>query len=297
MQNGIEAAPKVWRDYDQAALDAAYDQSVYAPNQDAIKDRRLMMGELVLARLGAPEVIAYGAGKNETFDLYRAKGDNLPLAIYVHGGAWKAGRARDFAVLAEPFIRAGAHVAILDFDLIQECNGDLFPMIEQARRATAQIVAKARDYGVDPTRIHLIGHSSGAHMAGCVVTTDWERDFGLPQTLLRGAMLFSGMYELEPVRLSARSRYVAFTDRMVEELSAIRRIDRIRCPLLLAYGTLETPEFQRQTRDFHEAVLKAGKPARLLVGTGYNHFEILETLANPYGLLGAAALEQMGLAP
>jgi len=297
MQSGTQAAPKVWRDYDQAALDAAYDQSVYAPNQDAIKDRRVMMAAIALERLGEPEVIAYGSGRNETFDLHRAKGDNLPLAIYVHGGAWRAGRARDFAALAEPFVRAGAHMAILDFDLVQDCEGDLIRMVEQARRATAQICAKARDYGADPARIHLIGHSSGGHMAGCVATTDWEKDFGLSPNLLRGAMLFSGMYELEPVRLSARSRYVAFTDRMVEELSAIRRIDRIHCPLLLAHGTLETPEFQRQTRDFHAAVLKAGKPARLLVGTGYNHFEILETLANPYGLLGHAALEQMGLAP
>lgn len=289
------ATPKVWRDFDQASLDAAYDQSVYAPNQDAIKDRRIMMGAIALERIGQPEVIAYGTGVNETFDLYRTAGVNRPLAIYVHGGAWRAGRARDFAALAEPFVRAGAHVAILDFDLIQDCGGDLFPMIDQARRATAQICARAADYGADQTRIHLIGHSSGAHMAGCVATTDWARQFGLSSAPLRGAMLFSGMYELEPVRLSARSRYVAFTDKMVEELSAIRRIAHIHCPLLLAYGTLESPEFQRQTRDFHEAVLQAGKPARLLVGTGYNHFEILETLANPYGLLGAAALEQMGL--
>jgi arylformamidase len=105
------------------------------------------------------------------------------------------------------------------------------------------------------------------------------------------------MYDLEPVRLSKRSRYVAFTDAMVEELSAIRRLDRVTCPLLLAHGTLETPEFQRQTRDFHAALLETGKPARLIVGTGYNHFEILETLANPYGLLGHPALEQMGLTP
>lgn len=290
------AGPKVWLDYDQAALDAAYDQSVYAPNQDAIKDRRMMMAEIALARIGAPEVIAYGPGRNETFDLYRAGAGDRPLAIYVHGGAWRAGRAREFAALAEPFLRAGSHVAILDFDLVQDCGGNLFPMVEQARRATAQICARARDYGADPARIHLIGHSSGAHMAGCVATTDWET-YGLPPSILRGAMLFSGMYDLEPVRRSARSRYVAFTDAMVQELSAIRRLDRIHCPLLLAYGTLETPEFQRQTRDFHAAVLKTGKPARLLVGTGYNHFEILETLANPYGLLGHAALEQMELAP
>jgi arylformamidase len=58
---------------------------------------------------------------------------------------------------------------------------------------------------------------------------------------------------------------------------------------------LETPEFQRQTRDFAAALRAAGRPVSLLVGEGYNHFEIVETLANPYGLLGSAALQQMNL--
>ena len=63
-----------------------------------------------------------------------------------------------------------------------------------------------------------------------------------------------------------------------------------------AYGTCETPEFQRQSRDFAAAVRAAGKPVELIVGAGYNHFELLETLANPYGLTGRAMLEQMQLA-
>jgi arylformamidase len=66
--------------------------------------------------------------------------------------------------------------------------------------------------------------------------------------------------------------------------------------VIVAYGTLETPEFQRQSRDFAAAMQAAGKPVQLLVGEGYNHFEIIETLSNPYGLLGRAVLEQMHLA-
>ncbi len=65
--------------------------------------------------------------------------------------------------------------------------------------------------------------------------------------------------------------------------------------MIVAYGTLETPEFQRQSRDFAAAVKAAGKPVQLLVGEEYNHFEIPETLASPYGLLGRAVLEQMKL--
>ena len=104
----------------------------------------------------------------------------------------------------------------------------------------------------------------------------------MPKNFCKGALLLSGMYDLEPVRRSKRSSYVTFTDAMVEKLSSQRHLDGLHTPLVLAYGTCETPEFQRQTRDFFAAVQAAGKPAELIVGEAYNHFELLETLANPY---------------
>src|SRR5258705_498054 len=92
-----------------------------------------------------------------------------------------------------------------------------------------------------------------------------------------------------------RGNYVKFTDEMEEALSAQRHIDKIHTPLVLAHGTLETPEFQRQTRDFAAALMAAGKPVQLIVGKGYNHYEIGETLGNPYAIMGRAALEMMKL--
>ena len=103
------------------------------------------------------------------------------------------------------------------------------------------------------------------------------------------------MYDLHPVRLSKRSKYVKFTDEMEETLSPLRHLHQLHTPIILAHGTCETPEFQRQTRDFYAAVKAAGKPVEMLIGEGYNHFEMLETLGNPYGLLGRAVLAQMGL--
>ena len=63
---------------------------------------------------------------------------------------------------------------------------------------------------------------------------------------------------------------------------------------MLAYGSEETPEFQRQTRDFAAALRAANRTVELLVGQNYNHFEIAETLGSPYGVLGRAALAQIG---
>ena len=141
----------------------------------------------------------------------------------------------------------------------------------------------------------LSGFSSGAHLAAVILTTDWGRDFDLPADTVKAGLLGSGMYDLKPVRLSARNRYVEFTDETEHALSPRRHLDNLTVPVIVAHGTFETPEFQRQARDFAAAVKAAGKPVQLLVGEGYNHFEMYETLANPYGLLGRAVLEQMQL--
>ena len=168
-------------------------------------------------------------------------------------------------------------------------------MADQVRRGIAWVHRNAKTFGGDPDRLYLSGHSSGAHLAGVALVTDWKKDFGLPADTVKGGLCCSGMFDMKPVRLSARSRYVKFTDAMEDAMSAQRHLDRLNAPVVLAHGTLETPEFQRQSRDFAAALKAAGKPVQLLVAPGYNHFEILETLASPYGLLGRAALEQMKL--
>ena len=133
------------------------------------------------------------------------------------------------------------------------------------------------------------------NLAAVALTTDWLNDFGLPADIIKGGMCISGMYDLTPVRLSARNTYVKFDDATVAALSPIRHLDRLRAPLLVAYGTCESPEFQRQNREFAAVAEAHGKKVRPLVGENYNHFELPETLGNPYGLLGRAALELMGL--
>jgi arylformamidase len=287
--------PPVWLDMDQKELDDAYDQSVYAPNRDQMNRRRASLSELVRARLGAPKRVAYGPTPNERLDLYATSKPHAPVAVFVHGGAWRGNYAKDSAYGAETFVRAGAHFLVLDFINVIESGGDLMPMIEQVRRGVAWASTNAASFGGDPGRVYVVGHSSGAHLGGCVLITDWEKDFGLAGDTVKGATLCSGMYDLKPARLSARANYVKFTDAMEDALSTQRHLDRINSPVTLLHGTLETPEFKRQSRDFAAALKGAGKPVQLIVGQDYNHFEIGETLNNPYGLFGRAALDMMHL--
>jgi arylformamidase len=291
----LEKGPPVFLDYDQAALDAAYDQAAYAPNREQLIKRRIRDSELARWHIGEPERAAYGPAEIERLDIYRTDREAAPVFAFIHGGAWRSGHSKDFAAPAEMFLAAGAHFVVPDFAWVQDVDGSLMVLADQVRRAVAWVYENIARFGGDPNRLYLGGQSSGGHLAAVALTTEWRQDFGLPADIVKGGLCISGMYDLVPVRLSARSRYVAFDDSTVAALSPIRHLDRLTAPLVVAYGTCETPEFQRQSREFAAAVEAAGKQVRLLVGEHYNHFELPETLGNPCGLLGRAALALMGL--
>ncbi len=293
-RNALADGPKVFRDYDQAALDAAYDQSKYAPNLQQVVRRYTTNSELTRARLGAPRRAAYGTQPIEQLDIYRTGRPNAPVHVFIHGGAWRAGLAKDYAFPAEMFVQAGAHYVVPDFGWVQDTGASLLPIAEQIRRAIAWVARNAASFGGDAGRIYVSGHSSGAHQAGVLAATDWKQA-GLAADVVKGYVLISGMYDLLPVSLSSRSSYIWFDERTLEELSPIRHVERISAPVTIVHGTLETPEFQRQSRELAEALRTAGKPVQLVAADGYNHFEVMETLANPFQFAGRAALEQMRL--
>jgi len=288
---------KVWMDMDQVELDAAYDQSAYAPLIGQIQKRLASSSETTRARLGAPKRLAYGSTPVEALDLYPAKTPNAPIFVYMHGGRWLLGSAKDSGFAADLFVNAGVNYAVLDFIQSDAANGDIRPMAEQVRRGIAWVYKNAASFGGDNKRFYVGGHSSGGHICGVALVTDWQKDFGLPPDMVTGGLLMSGIYDLKPARLSGtRSAYIKFDDDMEQSLSSIRHIDKLRAPITVTYGTYETPEFQRQARDFADAVKAAGKPVELIEAPNFNHFEMCESLGNPYGPNGLAALKLMKLA-
>ena len=289
--------PLVWMNMDQKELDDAYDQAVYAPNRDTVINRCKRNSELARKRLGAPKRFTYGPTKFEGLDVFAAKTPNAPIMMYIHGGSWRVGTASDYHYAAEAFLNAGANFVVPDFANVGDVGGSLLPMADQIRRSVVWVYKNAKEFGGDPERIYVSGQSSGGHWIGVLLTTDWRKDYGVPMTIIKGGASGSGMYDLKPVRLSARSKFVHFTDEMEEKLSAQRHLDKLVAPVALVYGSLETPEFQRQSRDFHAAVKAAGKPVTIEVMEGYNHFEVMEAIGNPLSLFGRAAIEIMKLRP
>jgi len=249
---------KVFLDYDQAELDRQYNQRAWVTNADEHIRRYATMSEAVRARLGAPETIAYGAAATETLDFYRAARAPAPLAMFLHGGAWQRLSKRESGFAAEAFV-----------------------------------YRNAERHGIARDRIHLVGHSSGGHLAACAMTTDWAA-LDVPQPI-KGGLCVSGIYDLRPVRLSARNEYLRLDDAGEEALSPRRHVDCVACPLIVAAAEFDAPEFRRQARDFAAAVACAGATVRHVEVDGFNHFDIIDTLADPQGILGTLIFEQMEL--
>ena len=289
--------PPVFMDYDQVELDASYDQAYYEPLASQVSQRLASNSEAVRVRVGTPQRVAYGPTEIEKLDIYRTKSAKAPIFVFIHGGNWFLGSAKNAGYPAEMFVNAGAHYVALDFISVKDAGGDLSVMAAQVRRAIAWVYKNAASFDGDPDRLYIGGHSSGGHLCGVALVTEWEKEFGVPGGIVKGGLCISGMYEMTPVRLSWRRTYVNFTDAMAEAMSSQRHIDKMSAAVTVTYGTFETPDFQRQNRDFAAAIKAAGKPVQLIEAANYAHLEMAESLGNPYGPSGRAALALMKLAP
>lgn len=257
------SAAKIWLDYDQAALDAAYDQRVWAP--DAADWIARYASDTAAARAAhPPEVHDTGAG---LLDLYRAAAPRRGIHLHVHGGAWRSLTRADAGMAAPALLAAGFDMAVPDFRLLPDHT--LPEMVEDVVAACLWAAARGR--------LHLSGHSSGAHVAG-VVAAD-PRVAGL----LASVTLISGLYDMAPVLLSARGGYVKLTPAEAHAMSTIHHVARIQAPVVLAHGDRESPEFIRQTQAFGQAL---GVAPIVLADT--NHFAAAYALAD--GPVHAATL-------
>lgn len=286
----VRAEEAVFLDYTRDTLDNAYDQRVWAPDAQQIIARYARDSEEVRKRF-PPRTERYGSREAETLDIFAPAGARaLPVMVFIHGGAWRALGSKDASAPAPTFIENGCLYVALNFDNIPAVR--LPEMVDQCRRAMVWIAGNIAAFGGDPGRIYLSGHSSGAHIAGVLLTTDWAAHGGAPD-LVKGGLLMSGMYDLYPVMLSARSSYVKITPEELAALSAMRHLDQVRCDMIVVNGDRESPEFKRQSQVFASALAGMGRLTARLELAGKNHFEVPEALNDPASAVSKATLQMM----
>lgn len=286
-----DADRHVFLDYTQKQLDDAYTQTVWAPNAKQVIDGYASNSADVRRKL-PPRTYAYGTKASEQLDVFAPAGARgLPVMVFIHGGAWQMLSKDDSSAPAPTFVANGAIYVAINFDNLP---GNTLPgMVDQCRRALAWVGANATRFGGDPERIYVSGHSSGGHLTAVMLSTDWQAQ-GAPANLLKGGVVMSGMGDLAPVVLSTRGAYMKLNAAQVTELSPLQHLDRVTCPVIVAWGSRESPEFKRQNRQLADALTTRARLAGVYLVDGANHFEVVNELNRPDTGLSRATLALMG---
>ena len=284
----------VYRGMTQSELDDQYNQHSLVKNSDVFKQRKIAESARVREKLGGLRDIAYGPSRHELLDVFTCGKPGAPTLVFIHGGAWKAGHKDEVSFFAEHFVAAGANCIAVNFALVPEVR--LQEQVRQAAAAIAWAWRNAASFGGDPEKLYVTGHSSGGHVTGMMMVMRWQAEFGVPDTVLKGAAPFSGMFDLEPVQLSWRNSYLKLTREEALALSPIRRIPDHGMKLVIGYGEGELAEFQRQSRDFAAAWRARFYPCTEIAVPSLNHFEVQQLYGRPDSVITKSILAMMGLA-
>jgi len=234
--------------------------------------------EAARSRLDCELGVPYGPTRAETLDVFPGEPGG-PVVLFLHGGSWSALTSAEHGFIAPGLVGRGATVVVPTYALCPDVTID--EIVRQARAAVAWTFREVARYGADPSRIAIVGHSAGAHLVARVLETDWEADYGLPASTVRGACAISGMFDLRPLPYTAEQPLLRLTAEEVLRNSTILNLPLTAPPLLITNGAHQPREYRRQSSDFARAWIGAGLAGELWERAGVNHFDELDALAEP----------------
>jgi arylformamidase len=263
----------IYRGMDQAALDAAYNNSA------AVVDSAHWISDWhdrsVIARagIGARLDVRYGQSKCAELDFFPAGNPGAPLLVFIHGGYWQRNAKEMFSFVAEGPNAHGIDVAVVGYTLAPAAS--LSAIVLEIEQAISFLHGNADQFTFDPDCIIVCGWSAGGHLAS----------MACEQPIVRGALPISGIFDLEPIALSYINDALRLERNDAEALSPLNRLRTGGPPQHLFVGGNELPELQRQSRDYVQAATRYGADVRLHTLPGHHHFSILDALAKADGVL------------
>src|SRR5579864_788671 len=183
--------------------------------------------------------LAYGSDPRQKLDLYVPDGlkANAPVLLFFYGGFWQSGSKVLYLYLGQAFASEGIVVAVADYRLYPQVRYPEF--LRDGAAAFAYVQAHAAQYGGDPTRIFVAGHSAGAYIAVMLgADPTWLSEAGVDPKSLCGVIGISGPYNFLPTRDPNLIAIFGGADR--PETQPLSHIDGRRPPMLLLTGSADT---------------------------------------------------------
>ncbi len=268
------SAEPVYRGFTAAELNREYSPSSRVPERREIIRSWRQRGWAFARRRTAE--LRYGPTPRQAMDLYMpdpaslAGGRKPLLFIFIHGGYWQAIDKRDNGYLLQALVARGVAGVSLNYDLCPDVTiGDI---AAQCRAALCYLRDHAADWGYDAGRMHVSGHSAGAHLAAMLGS-----DPAAPR--LASLTLLSGLYDLEPLRLTGMNPVLRLDPATAHAWSPLYRRPQGNPAVILSVGEAESGEFHRQTA----LLATAWAPDAVIhhaAAPGDNHFTIIDRLAD-----------------
>src|SRR6058998_3158903 len=285
-------AKTVFREYDQQALDAEYN------NREKVRDSADWLSRYAIASAETRAALecrldlAYGTHPGETLDVFPARHGPAPVHVFVHGGYWHRLDKSDSSFVARAFQPSGVAVVVINYALIPTVDMD--ELVRQCRASIVWVHRHAASFGGDPNRIFVSGHSAGGHLVAMLMSTDWSVFAGLPADVIKAGCGISGLYDFEPIRFSYLNEVLKLTPETARRNGPVHCPPPRSAPLLLTVRGLEGPEYHRQTEALAVVWRSCALLCQALDMPKHDHFSILAELEDPGTTLSRLLLRQMG---
>ncbi|MDB5397956.1 MAG: esterase/lipase [Rhodospirillales bacterium] len=277
----------IYRGMTREELDRAYDNRGHVPDSAAWLARWAEASAELYRTTAAHRDLHYGADPRQRLDFFPAHSPGRPTVFFIHGGYWQWCDKEGEAFVARGPLAHDINVAVVEYTLCPQIS--LGGMVAEIHAALDWLIPLLPELGADPAMLVVAGSSAGAHLAAMVAG----------RVDVKGTLLVSGLYELEPIRLSRLNAALQLDVMTSMHNSPILNLPARAGPACFAVGQDELPEMLRQTADYLDAWVGSGLPGWQATLDGVDHFSIMDELAEPDGRLTSALVRlcQPGLCP
>jgi arylformamidase len=282
----------LYRDFaTQEELDAQYNVSENVEDATEYAEFYTEKSREVRSDLDCRLNVSFGPTVAERLDIFPADRPNAPILLFVHGGYWHSRTSEEFDFVARGPVSAGVTTVVMNYALCPAVSID--EIVRQTRAAVVWLADHAAEFGADGDRIHVAGHSAGGHLTAMLLTTDWEKKYGRPADIIKGACTISGLFDLEPFPYTWLQPKLQLTWGEVRRNSPIRHLPDDAPPLLVSYGADEPAELCRQSENFLTAWQQAGLDGSRLSQPATNHYTAIEGFLDAESRLCSAILDRI----